>query len=554
LHIKIKNSIVQVVNLLKNMKKKINKKYYYIGAGAFLILLAFLIFRNGKEELNFVTVERGNLTQELFETGSTEKGDDIRLGFKEGGRIESVLSKEGEKVSRGTVIATVDKKDLELSLREAEAALASAQATLQRFLSGSTTEELEVVNSAVRSAEVALLSAENNLKEQEKITDEMLRTTYQNVATLIGNVFSTVKEVEIGVDTLTNTHFTGFVVSETVSGRKSRDIIKRKVKEIEDYKSLTATTTNYKEREDALEGVEGALNTIILEIDNIISVADSDFYKDRISNTEKEILRTYRGLVNSSLSGVISLRGTISSVKVETNAILTAARGGVDSAKSALNQAKAERSRITANPEKTDKAIREAAVTQAKARVDLFKSRIADATLKSPVSGTISNILVSSGEVVAPGSPVAVIVPEKDVQIAVDIYEGDISKVSVGNEAKATFVAFPGEQFEGEVVFVNPTGKVIDGVIYYGIKVVLNQYPERVLPQMTVDVTIRTAEKEDVLLLPERAVRRKDGKNLVLVLENGEKVEKEIVLGLRGEGRMTEIISGLNEGDRVIIE
>jgi HlyD family secretion protein len=536
------------------MKKKINKKYYYIGVGAFLILLSFLIFRNGKEEFSFVTVERGNLTQELFETGSTEKGDDIRLGFKEGGRIESVLSKEGERVSRGTVIATVDKKDLELSLREAEAALASAQATLQRFLSGSTTEELEVVNLAVKSAEVALLSAENNLKEQEKITDEMLRTSYQNVATLIGNVFSTVKEVEIGVDALTNTYFTGLVVSETISGRKSRDTIKKKVKEIENYKSLAANTTSYKEREDALENVESALKTIIGEIDNIISVADSSFYKDRISSTEKEVLRTYRGLVNGSLSEVIALRGVISSVKAEVNAVLTAAKGGVDSAKSALNQAKAERSRITANPEKTDKSIREAAVTQAKARVDLFKSRIADATLRSPVSGTISNILVSSGEVVAPGSPVAVIVPEKDVQIAVDIYEGDISKVSVGNEAKAIFVAFPGEEFEGEVVFINPTGKVIDGVIYYGIKVVLNQYPERVLPQMTVDVTIKTAEKENVLLLPERAVRRKDGKNLVLVLENGEKTEKEIVLGLRGEGRMAEVISGLSEGDSVIIE
>lgn len=536
------------------MKKKINKKVYYIGFGVFLILLSFLIFKNGKEELELTIISRGDLTQELFETGSTEKGDDLKLGFKEGGKIESVLSKEGEKVARGTIIATVDKKELELSLREAEAALISARAALDRFLRGATGEEEEVVDSAVRSAEVGLFSAENNLREQEKIVDEMLKTVYQNVSTLIGSVFSTVKGVEVGVDSLTDTYFTGLVVSETNSGRKSRDTIKEKVEEIEGYKDQVAGITSYEEKEDALENVESALKIIINEIDNIISVADSDFYKDRISSTDKEALRTYRGLVNGSLSEVVTLIGSISSTNVETEAMLISAEGSVNTAESALNQAQAEKLRVTANPDSADRIIKEAAVTQAEARAGLLRSRVADATLKSPVTGVISSILVSGGEVVAPGSPVAIIVPEKDIQIAVDIYEGDISKVSVGNKVKASFVAFPAEEFEGEVVFINPTGKVIDGVIYYGIKVILDEYPEKVLPQMTVDVTIKTAEKEDVLLLPERVIRKKEGKSFVLVLENGEKVEKEIITGLRGEGRMVEVLSGVTEGEKIIID
>lgn len=537
------------------MEKKINKKYYYIGFGVFLILLSFLIFRNGKEEFNFVIVERGNLTQELFETGSTEKGDDVKLGFKEGGRIESVLIKEGEKVSRGAVVATIDKRDLDLSLKEAEAALLSANATLDRFLKGATKEELSVVGASVESAKIALASAENNLEEQEKITDEVLRAVYQNVATLLGNVFSTAKEVEIGVNTLTNTHFTGLVVSETTSGRRSRDRITLNVKEIEEYKDLVIKAeVSFVEKEESLKKTESKLKLIIIEIDNLINVADSDFYKDKISNTEKELLRTYRGAVNTSLSQVIALLGNISSVNVETEATLTSLRGVVNSARSALNQAEAELSRVMANPDRSDVVMREAAVAQAKARVDLFKNRITDATLRSPVSGTVSSVLITGGEVVSPGSPVIVVTPDRDIQIAVNIYEGDISKVTVGDHVKASFVAFPQEEFEGEVVFINPTGKLIDGVIYYEIKIVLDEYPEKVLPQMTVDVTIRTAEKEKVLLLPERAVRRREGKQFVTILENGEKIEKEIFTGLRGEGRMVEIISGIVDGEKVIIE
>ncbi len=537
------------------MKNRIKKKYFFISIGVLLIVVAFLLSKNGKEEENFVYVEKGDLVQELFETGSTEKGDDIKLGFKEGGRIESILVQEGEKVSRGTVIATVDKKDLELSLKEAEAALLSANATLDRFLGGSTKEELSIVNAAVKSAETALLSAENNLEEQEKITDEVLRTVYQNVATLLGNIFSTVKEVEIGVDSLADTYFTGFVVSETDSGRRSRDKIKLKVKEIENYKDLVIQeSVSFNEKEEALKKTESELKMIIVEIDNLISVAESDFYKDKISNTEKELLRTYRGAVNTSLSQVITLLGSISSAKVETEATLTGLNGAVNSAESALNQAKAELLRATASPDRSDVTVREATVSQARARVDLFKNRIADASLRSPVSGTISKISASKGEVVSPGAPIVIVAPEQDIQIAVDIYEGDISKVTVGNNVKASFVAFPQEEFEGEVVFINPTGKLIDGVIYYGIKIVLGEYPEKVLPQMTVDTTIRTAQKENVLLLPERAVRRKDGKQFVTILENGEKIEKEVAIGLRGEGRIVEIISGLVEGEKIIIE
>ena len=70
---------------------------------------------------------------------------------------------------------------------------------------------------------------------------------------------------------------------------------------------------------------------------------------------------------------------------------------------------------------------------------------------------------------------------------------------------------------------------------------------------MTANVTVKTKEKQNVLVIPQRAVTSKDGKKYVSIVGAGNNVvEKEIQTGLKGSNGMIEIISGLSEGDRVI--
>ncbi len=530
------------------------KKHYIILGIVILIIIVFLFIRNGQEEQVFVLAEKGNIVQEIFETGTTERGENLRMSFKEGGRVESVLVREGEQIIKGTIIATLDKRDLELSLQEAEATLLSAQATLDRFLRGATSEELNIIKASVNSAKTELNSAESNLVEQKKITDEALRTVYQNVTTLLGDVYLTAKDVEKEIVEISDEYFTGFVSQETREGRDSRFAIQERVKEIESYKNLTGSSIDFVEKKQALIKVEQELKLIISEIDNIIKVAESNFYKDRFSETDKSLLRTYRGTINTSLASVISLLGSISSTETEVNATLNTTRNLIKTAENALSLAESELSKVTADPDSADVLIRQSNVNQALSRVNLLKNRIEDATLESPTSGTISSIAIREGENVSPGVTAVVITPEEDLQIAVDIYEGDISKINLGDKVKASFVAFPGQYFEGEVAIINPTGKIVNEVIYYEIKIILEDYPGNVLSQMTVDITIITDEKENILILPERAVRRRGGKSFVTVLENGELIEKEIQTGIRGTDRMIEIIAGLGEGENVLID
>lgn len=537
------------------MKKILTKKYLIV-LFLFVIAGAFYFFSsNGNDELDFFVAKRGDLLQELFETGSTEKGEDVSLAFKEGGRIESVFVKDGQRVKRGDTIAVLDKRDLNIALREAEAALSSLRAVLDGVLNPIKKEDIDLYEARVSSAKTALRIAEERFEEQKKVSEEERRIAHQNTPALLGSVYKQIKDIEIDIIRIARDYFSSMVVAETTSGRRSRDVIRRSTLNIEEYKNLALREdVSFSEKNDALKEVESELRVIMKEVDNLIKIAESNFYKERFLKSDVDLLRLYRGTINTILGEVVAHIGSLSATSIKIDADLTLARGSVDSAKSAVNEAERGLLQVKADPRSSDVRAREADIKQAEARIELLRNRIKETALTSPIDGTVSNVLARGGEVIMGGSPVVVVSPEEDMQIAIDIYEGDIAKVSVGDRVSARFVAFPDEDLAGEVVFINPIGKIIDGVIYFSIKIILDNYPENVLPQMTVDITIRTAEKNDIILIPERTIYREGGKEFVKIIEDGDIREVEITTGLRGEGRMIEVISGVEEGDRVLIE
>ncbi len=530
------------------------KKIHIVVIIVVLIILGAFFLGNSQEEENFIEVERGSIVQEIFETGTVKRGDEVSLGFKEAGRIKSVFIKEGDFVERGEIIVTQERENLEISLREAKAGLSSAQAALEKLLEGASKEEREVVRAAVRSAESGLHSAEENLEKQKKVTEEMKEDAYKGVSSLLGETYLDAKETKELVTDLAREHFGGFVVSETVSGRRSRDIIRRSAEEIEKYRELVRKNSEYEEMDVALEETKKNLQKIVAEMDNMLDIAESDFYENKFTDTQVASLREYRRLINSNLGSVTSTQRAISSVMAEVDSMLSSARAQVDSAEKSLDQAERELSSIEADPRDPDIRSQKAAIEQAEARVEILERRISDTQLKSPVSGTVSAVTAREGEIVAAGSPAVTLVPDEDFYIEVDIYEGDMPQISLGDPVLASFLAFDDKEFFGEIISINPVGRVVDGVVYYPVNIMLEDYPEETRIEMTVDVTIRTAERENVLFLPERNVQRREGKSFVTVLEDGELIEKEVETGIRGEGRIIEIVSGLEEGEKILID
>ncbi|MDQ5938876.1 MAG: HlyD family secretion protein, partial [Patescibacteria group bacterium] len=132
--------------------------------------------------------------------------------------------------------------------------------------------------------------------------------------------------------------------------------------------------------------------------------------------------------------------------------------------------------------------------------------------------------------------------------------ESDITKLKVGDTVEITLDAFGNDQiFNGTVTFIDPASTVISEVIYYKVTVGFNVKDEKIKSGMTANLTILTNSKDNILVVPSRAVSARGDERFVEVLENNQAVEKEVQVGLKGDDGLWEISSGLNAGEKIII-
>lgn len=147
---------------------------------------------------------------------------------------------------------------------------------------------------------------------------------------------------------------------------------------------------------------------------------------------------------------------------------------------------------------------REAALAQA--RVDLSRTRIT-----SPVNGIVIKRAIEKGQTVAASlqAPELFVIAQNlsDMQVDASVDESDVGRIHVGQRASFTVDAFPGQAFEGEVRQVRKAAQTIANVVTYVAVVGFANNGGRLLPGMTANVRIVTDQRENVLKVPNAALR-----------------------------------------------
>ena len=137
--------------------------------------------------------------------------------------------------------------------------------------------------------------------------------------------------------------------------------------------------------------------------------------------------------------------------------------------------------------------------------------------------------------------------------VDVEVSEVDINRVAVGQSVVLTFDAILATEYEGEVVEVSPVGNSAQGLVNFRVTIKVVDPDPNVRPGMTAAVNIVVNQLEDVLLVPNRAVRVVDGQRVVYVLKSGELEMVQIVLGASAD-LYSEVLSGdLQRGDDVVL-
>lgn len=176
-----------------------------------------------------------------------------------------------------------------------------------------------------------------------------------------------------------------------------------------------------------------------------------------------------------------------------------------------------------------------------------------DAVVTSPRAGTLVEVLVRVGDVISANQPVARIATRNDLAVVADVDELDLPNIEPGAEARFRLDAFPASELTGQVVSTAPQARQQGGATVFATEIEFDP-PEGLdmRPGMNADVTIVTAAREDVLLIPESALRTVGDRSFVIVETDDGTEEREVELGYRGSGRV-EIVAGLAGGERVVL-
>lgn len=492
-------------------------------------LVFYLKSQAGKPQYTTEAVKRQDLRQTVAVTGTVEAAEEIKLNFKVTGRLTKLSAKVGQQVKAGLPLATLDTRDAQAAILTAQASLKSTQASLDKLKAGAQTEDVAVTQSSVEAAKVTLANAR-----------ESLDNTKASQAQAVANAWAQLVGLPpVAIPGRGNTSTATLSISGTYSGSGSGIYTIR----LEGGSSLTYSVFGL----ENLMSTDGSRNSpsslgtrgLKLQFGSTGSLVAGDTWTVEVPNTSSVSYATYQAAYDATL--------TTQKQQVD------AAEAAVRAAEQALAQAEAQLALKQAPPRSYDIQSAEAAVDSARASLIRAQADFADRTIIAPVAGLVTQVNYEVGETTSLTTPVVVLLAEGNHEIKVQVPEADIVKLKGAQLADITLDAFgSAEHFGGHISFIDPAANEIQDVVYYQVTVLFDANDERIKPGMTANVDVTTAERQNVLVVPLRAVKYQGSQAYAEVLKDGEPQRRDLSVGLSGDDGLVEVLSGLGEGEQAI--
>lgn len=533
-----------------------------------------------------VKVERGTLKQTVEATGQITSADDLSLRFEYSGKVSEVKVKEGDVVKSGQVLMRLNTADL-------DAAVAQASANLNQRLAGATPEDLIYYQSAVdvakasmdqtradgehsiMTAQSAVDTAYNNLKLAEGgENSEIVSNAYENAVVTLRTSMSTMDNSMTQADNIlgVDNYFANDDFEVNLGNLDSSKLpyaqdLYNDVKILVTAVKTAINVLNPASPRADIDGVllqaETALNGCIQLLSATKEVLTATAPLGSLSqsslDTKKTIIETARTSASSQYNSLVTTKQNIETAKnsfttfsiayeralKDLDNTRTTAASNIAIKEAAYRQAVSNYDTKKNPPREVDVASLRAALSMAVANRD-------KAILKAPIDGVVTKVYKKRGEFTSMSEPaIEMLTPHYEVEV--DIPETDVTKLKIQDSVVITLDAFGDDvKFGGKVLSIDPASTEVQDVVYYRVKVALDDSDKEIKPGMTANVTVSTAAAENVLFIPIRAVRNNSSK-YVKVLVGDQPKDVNVTLGLRADDGFVEITSGLKEGDVVIL-
>jgi HlyD family secretion protein len=541
------------------------------------------------------TVQRGDLVAAISPTGEVYAPRQAELSFdvSQAQLIELNVT-PGQKVKAGEILARIDSTALERAVLQAEADLTVAQDDLEKTQNPYTELDLIQARLSVDQAEIALEDAKESLEEARdpyteldliqarqtvSMTEVALEEAKENLATVLnpdtGSAWAAVQDAAAALEIAKNQ----LIVAEnsTENAAKIRTLESEMIWYRNNYWDAVEKYENGKISKQKLD--QEYLNLVSAEEKLLVAQTNAEV---ALTSARNKVIQAEETLADAQETLAALQNGPDAGELLQAEAQITqaeydlaqaqeslaqveagpdpkeVARAEVQVTQAEYNLAKARESlaEVEAGPDPKEIELAQAKVVSAQATLEEAQATLEAATMIAPFDGTVISVGAEVGDLVSSNKVVVALADLSNLRVLAIVDETDIALVEIDQEAEITFDAFPGHRFSGQVLEVPLQGNLVQNVLTYEVPVSLERTAGVALkPGMTANLEIVVGRRQNALLVPALAVQQGEEGNVVLVQDTptGAGVATPVQVGL-SDGTYVEVVSGLLEGDQVLVE
>ncbi|MFA6995207.1 MAG: efflux RND transporter periplasmic adaptor subunit [Patescibacteria group bacterium] len=560
-----------------------------IGVGSWYYLTKS---KNVSTNIQTDTVKEQNIQATVLTTGQVVSQVNLNLSFQTSGVVKTLSVKSGDKVKAGDVLGTLNQDSIQAAVTSAQGTLAQARANYNKVVAGSSKEQINVSQKAVNAASVAynnalkqldivkestaaaINQAQNTLDDLESPMTQSDNKRSAIIVTLANQLAAVKSDLDEENKILNDSDLKDtFSVANSTSLSEFKNANSQVQGLLTQANTSLATAQAYKSDTNIYQAINDAtsvLNQNITALNACYTALQNSIVSQKFSQSQ---LDAYKSTISSRLSGENSGISLINSARqaltdaltLAKNAVenanltatqqITSAQNQINSAQAALQQAQATLAQQSAKAQSTDIAMAQAQILSAQGTVDAARANLNNTYLKAPVDGTITSVDTKIGQQVSALQEVVVLQDINSLHTESYVSEANIASLQIDQTVDYTFDALgPDNHFSGKILTIDPASTVISGVVDYLVKATLPNIPE-IKPGMTVNMTIEIASKNKVLAVPSSALIDQNNQSYIRIIDNTQTKnyhQVPVQIGLRADGGLVEIISGLSAGQEIV--
>jgi HlyD family secretion protein len=457
--------------------------------------------------------------------------------------------------------AQADVASKEAALAKAQAALERAQASLASLQQGGSDTKLRAAEANLAKAQSDLQVAQNNVeREKAKLLTEI---DQQNNRLNDARVRLEKAQDKYNKDQSSQNRF------ELEQAQANYDRVKKEVEwEVNIRQAQLGDNppagTGMAEKKAQVDNLRIAVQQAQANLENVRASVSTD-----LANAQRDVENARRALeiaranldtlLNPSPDKIENLKKSVESAKANWESAqraLESLQAGPSAedlrvAQNNLARAQLNLQKAQAGPKESDLELQRLQVQQAELNVKSAQYNLSQATLKAPFAGVVAEVTGRVGE--RPAATFITLVKTDRVEMQAQVDEANAVQLQVGQTATITLDAMPNVRLRGRVATIAPVGVTQQGVVLFPITITLEVGNVTLRSGLTATALIEVARKDNVLVVPNRAIRREGQNQVVSVrLPDGKSETRVVRTGLAND-QLSEVVNGLNEGEEVEI-